>query len=43
VLEIAEEQDFRRRKLSEKYTVKILYKWDNRKFKKEYLKKLERN
>ena len=37
------ERDFRREELSEKYTTKILYKWDNGKFKKEYLKKLERN
>ena len=35
------ERDFRREELSEKYTTKILYKWDNGKFKKEYLKKLE--
>jgi len=27
----------------EKYIVKMLYRWDNRKFEREYLKKLERN
>ena len=26
-----------------KYIVKMLYKWDNGKFKNEYLRKLERN
>jgi len=38
-----EEKDFRRGKLSGKYTAKMLYGWDNGKFKKEYLRKLERN
>jgi len=42
-LNIAEERDFRRGELSEKYMAKMLYRWDNGKFKKEYLKKLERN
>ena len=42
-LNIAEERDFRRGELSEKYMAKMLYGWDNGKFKKEYLKKLERN
>jgi len=42
-LDIAKERDFRREKLPEKYMTKMLYMWDNRKFKKEYLKKLERN
>jgi len=37
------ERDFKRKELPEKYIVKILYKWNNRKFEKEYLKKLERN
>jgi len=40
---VIEEQDFRRGKLLGKYTVKILYRWNNRKFEIEYLKKLERN
>jgi len=26
-----------------KYTAKLLYGWNNRKFEKKYLKKLERN
>ena len=42
-LEIAKERDFRRRELSEKYTAKILYGWDDVKFEDKYLKKLERN
>ena len=33
----------RRRELLGRYTAKLLYRWDNRKFKEEYLKKLERN
>jgi len=40
---VVEEKDFRKRELPEKYMVKILYGWDNRKFEDEYLKKLERN
>ena len=39
----AEEQDFRRGELLGKFTARMLYRWDNRKFEKEYLKKLERN
>jgi len=39
----AEKQDFRREKLSESFTVRMLYGWDNGKFEEEYLKKLERN
>ena len=42
-LDIMEEKDFRRGKLLGKYTVKMLYGWDNEKFEKEYLRKLERN
>ena len=40
---IIEEKDFRREELLEKYTAKMLYGWDNGKFEKEYLRKLERN
>ena len=40
---MVEKQYFRRGKLSKKYIMKILYKWDNRKFEKKYLRKLERN
>jgi len=42
-LDLAEERNFRRRELSGKYTVKMLYRWDNEKFENRYLKKLERN
>ena len=42
-LDLAEKRDFRRGKLLEKYMVKILYRWDNEKFEKVYLKKLKRN
>jgi len=42
-LNMMEEKDFRREELLGKYTAKILYRWDNGKFEKEYLRKLERN
>ena len=42
-LEIAEKRYFMKGELSEKYIAKILYKWDDRKFGNEYLKKLEKN
>jgi len=38
-----EEKNFRRGELPGKFTAKMLYKWDDGKFKDEYLKKLERN
>ena len=38
-----ETNEFRRSELPGKYTAKILFGWDDRKFKDEYLKKLERN
>ena len=38
-----EEDEYRRMELSEKYTAKLLYGWDNRRFEEEYLKKLDRN
>jgi len=38
-----EKRDFKRGELLEKYMVKMLYKWNDGKFKAEYLKKLERN
>ena len=34
---------FRRMELPGKYTVKMLYRWNDKKFKGEHLKKLERN
>ena len=42
-LDMAEEKDFRRGKLPGKFTAKMLYRWDDKKFKEEYLRKLERN
>ena len=42
-LDQAEEKDFRRGELPEKYIAKMLYEWDDRKFEKKYLKRLERN
>jgi len=42
-LDKMEEKDFRRGELPEKYIVKMLYGWDDGKFEKEYLRKLERN
>ena len=42
-LDVAEEKDFRKGKLPEKFTVKMLYRWDDGKFEEEYLRKLERN
>jgi len=42
-LDRAEEQDFRRGELPGKFTMKMLYRWDDGKFEEEYLKKLERN
>jgi len=42
-LDMAEEKDFRRGELPGKFMAKILYRWDDGKFKEEYLRKLERN
>jgi len=42
-IDMVEERDFRRRKLPEKFTAKMLYRWGDGKFEEEYLKKLERN
>jgi len=42
-LDRTDERDFRRGELPEKYTAKMLYRWNDRKFKEEYLKKLKRN
>jgi len=36
-------EEFKRMELPERYTAKILYGWDDRKFETEYLRKLERN
>ena len=37
-----EAEKFKRSKLPEKYTARILFGWNNNKFENEYLKKLER-
>jgi len=42
-IDIAEKRDFRRKELPGKFTARMLYGWDDGKFKEEYLKKLERN
>ena len=42
-LDRAEKQNFRREELLGKFTAKMLYGWDDRKFEGEYLKKLKRN
>jgi len=42
-IDMAEERDFRREELSGKFMARMLYRWDDGKFEKEYLKKLERN
>ena len=42
-IDMAEERDFRRGELPEKFPAKILYGWDDGKFEEEYLRKLERN
>jgi len=38
-----EAEEFKRGELPGRYTAKLLYGWDNKKFKEEYLKKLEKN
>jgi len=38
-----EAEEFKRGELLGRYTVKLLYGWDNKKFEEEYLKKLQRN
>jgi len=42
-LNMMEKRDFRREELLGKFMAKMLYRWDNRKFEEEYLRKLERN
>ena len=41
-IEEAEDRDFKRGELPGKFTVKMLYGWDDRKFENKYLKKLEK-
>jgi len=38
-----EAEEFKRGKLPGRYTAKLLYGWDDKKFDEEYLKKLQRN
>ena len=38
-----EVDEYRRMELPGKYTAKLLYGWDDRKFEEEYLNKLEKN
>jgi len=38
-----EVDEYRRMELPGKYTVKLLYGWDDKEFEEEYLKKLEKN
>jgi len=38
-----EVEEFKRGKLPGRYTAKLLYGWDDKKFDEEYLKKLKRN
>ena len=38
-----EEREYKRMELPGKYTAKLLYGWDDRKFEEEYLNKLEKN
>ena len=42
-LDTAEKKDFRRGELPGRFMAKMLYRWDDGKFEKEYLRKLERN
>ena len=39
----SETEEFRRRELPGRYTAKLLYEWDDKKFDEEYLKELEKN
>ena len=42
-LYMMKEKNFRKGELLGKYMAKMLYKWDDGKFEKKYLRKLERN
>ena len=42
-LDTVEKKNYRSEELPGKYTVKMLYRWDDGKFENEYLRKLERN
>jgi len=40
---VEEGEEYKRMELLGKYTAKVLYGWNDRKFEEEYLKKLEKN
>jgi len=40
---VEEEGEYRRMELPGRYTAKLLYGWDDQRFEKEYLNKLEKN
>ena len=42
-IDMAEESNFRRGELPGKFIARMLYGWDDGKFKEEYLRKLEKN
>ena len=42
-IDIVEKRNFRRGELPGKFMAKMLYRWDDKKFEDEYLKKLEKN
>ena len=41
--EVEEEGEYKRMELPGKYTEKLLYGWDDRRFEEEYLNKLEKS
>ena len=41
--QVEEEREYKRMELLGKYIAKLLYRWDNQRFEKEYLNKLEKN
>jgi len=41
--QVEEDERYRRMKLPGKFTVKVLYRWDDQRFEEEYLNKLEKN
>ena len=41
--EVEEEREYKRMELPGKYTAKLLYGWNDRRFEEEYLNKLEKN
>jgi len=41
--QVEEDERYRRMELPGKFTVKVLYRWDDQRFEEEYLNKLEKN